>query len=133
MIRDIGGDPRCFECPLPDCEPTDSRCPLKEAAGGGTLRGPRKTRKHEGIVPASYTDRKDYLRQYRAEYKRRFKRVLVPGLKIRRCDLEVLETACRAKGRTLAEELAAVLEGMAEQARKAMSAGDRKRRGRREK
>jgi len=64
-------------------------------------------------------DRKDYLRQYKREYKRRFKRVPVRGLKLKRCDLEVLETACRAKGRTLAEEISAVLEGMANEARAA--------------
>lgn len=123
MKRNTGGDPRCFECPLPDCDPAESRCPLQESRVETSRkcapRQPRNYVKHDGIVPPEYTDMRDYHRQYRREYSRRFKRILIPGLKIKRCDLEVLETACRAKGRTLAQEITGVLEGMANQVRTA--------------
>lgn len=92
---------------------------MNKTAGSGAPRGSRLHMKHQGIVPATFTDRADYHRQYNREYNKRFKRVLVPGVKIRRCDLEILEAACKAKRRTLAADIVAVLEGMAKQARTA--------------
>lgn len=123
MIRNIGGDSRCFDCLLPDCEPSDRRCPLNKTAGNGTPMGARRNKKYEGVAPSVFTGRADYQRRYNAEYNRRFRRVVIPGLKIRRCDFEVLEAASRKRGRTLAEDIVAVLEDMATQARTAMSAG----------
>lgn len=117
----------CFSCPLPDCHDTDPRCPVlrrKAEAKGITLPPvemssyrPRERRKHEGIVPVSSKDRTDYQRQYNAEYNRRFKRVIPHGVKVRRCDLEILERVAAAEGRTFGEELIILIEIMAENAR----------------
>lgn len=117
----------CFACPLPDCHDTDPRCPVlrrKAEAKGITLPSvelssckPRERRKHKGIVPVSAKDRADYQRQYNAEYNRRFKRVVPPGVKVRRCDLEILDKVAAAEGRTFGEELIILIEIMAETAR----------------
>lgn len=117
----------CFSCPLPDCHDTDPRCPVlrrKAEAKGITLplveitaHRPRERRRHEGIAPVTAADRADYHRQYNAEYNRRYKRVVPPGVKVRRCDIEILEKVAAADGRTFAEELVILIEIMAETAR----------------
>lgn len=122
----------CFDCPLPDCHETDPRCPLlrrKAEEKGVTLplpenapsvrRSGRRNEKHEGIVPAPATvrDRREYHQVYNKEYSRRFRRIVPPGVKVRRCDIEILEKVAAAEGRTFAEEITMLIEIMAENAR----------------
>lgn len=119
--------PECFDCPLPDCFDTDSRCPLlRRKAGEQGLTLPLEgnaapvsleRRRHKGIVPVSATDRADYHRQYNHEYNLRFKRIIPPGVKVRRCDLELLEKVAAADGRKFSDELVILIEIMAENAR----------------
>lgn len=123
--------PECETCPLPDCYDTDPRCPVlhrKARERGVSLPGPcgggskgNGTRKRSSIAPAEYTDRADYLRKYHKQYRR----VCVPGIKIRRCDLELLQKTCEREGRSFAAEIVAVLEGMATRARAAGNSRNR--------
>jgi hypothetical protein len=119
--------PECEECPLPDCYPTDPRCPVlrkKAEERGLTLPSvaegvpPRKwERKHEGLVPAEYKDRKEYHQKYNREYNLRFRRIMVRGVYLQRKDIDLLRSVCEKDGRTLEAELTVLLELMVAKAR----------------
>lgn len=119
----------CEECPLPDCYPTDPRCPVlrkKAEKKGVTLRdvpadAPVRTRqpnqKRGDIVPVQYEDRADYQRQYNKEYNLRFRRVMIRGVYLQRKDIELLRSVCEAEGKTLEGEITMLLELMVQKAR----------------
>ena len=118
--------PECDECPLPDCYPTNPRCPLLKTkleakglgvAGNAAEDSPRRYRRHDGIIPQEFTDRSDYQRKYSHEYNRRYRRVLLRGVRLKRCDIELLQAVCEREGLTLEEEIVTLLEEMAENAR----------------
>jgi hypothetical protein len=127
-------DEECFECVLSDCYPSDPRCLVKRREA--VLMGislpevaddvPSHTRaangpyiRHEGIAPEQYKDRDDYLKQYHRTYNFRFKRITVRGIKLKRCDLEILTQVYAIEGRSLAAEIVSLLELVAEQTRAA--------------
>ena len=118
--------PECDECPLPDCYPTNPRCPLLKTkleakglgmAGDEAEDSTRIYRRHDGIVPQEFADRSDYQRKYSHEYNRRYRRVLLRGVRLKRCDIELLQAVCEREGRNLENEITMLLEEMAENAR----------------
>lgn len=124
----------CEECPLPDCYPTDARCPVlrrKASSQGLTLpevpldapvgkRGPKR-RLESNVAPSSYEDKQDYHRQYSREYNLQFRKILIRGIKVRRGDIALLRSVCEAGGRSLEGELIALIDAMAEQARASLN------------
>lgn len=113
-------DPECLECPLPDCFPSDPRCPVlrkKAAEKGLTLPDAPLEIRTPDIVPKQYLDRADYHRQYNRVYNARRKRIAFRGIRIRKEDIEILRGICAKEGRSLEREITTLLELMAEKAR----------------
>lgn len=119
--------PECDDCPLPDCYPTSPYCPIfkKKLEAKGLSPSPSTpeesgrvgNKKHDGIVPQEFADRTDYQRKYNRTYNQRYRRVMLRGVRLRRCDIEILQAVCEKEGRNLEAEVVTLLEDMAENAR----------------
>jgi hypothetical protein len=96
----------CFDCPLPDCNENDPRCPLYK----GRKKSPPVSRTTPEYYRAHYAK---YGKAWRAENVR----VVLHGVKIRKKDLRVLRAVSEAEGLTFEGELVTLLEQMAENAR----------------
>lgn len=122
--------PECETCPLPDCYPTDPRCPVlrvKAEKAGLTLPdvpadAPVRqwSKKHEGLAPTEYKNRQEYHQHYNREYNLRFRRIMVRGVYLQRKDIELLRSVCEKEGRTLEGELITLLELMVEKAQRGL-------------
>lgn len=120
--------PECETCPLPDCYPTDPRCPVlrKKAEERGLSlpvmpkdAPPRQwARKHEGLAPTEYKNRQEYHQHYNREYNLRFRKIMLRGVYLQRQDIDFLRSVCEKEGRTLEGEITVLLELMVEKARR---------------
>lgn len=122
-------DEECNTCPLSDCYPTDSRCPimrkkaeekgivLPEKPADAPVRTRKTNQKRGGIVPMEYQDRAEYQRKYNREYWSRYGRVQLRGIFLKKEDMQLLKSVCLKQGRNLEAEITKVLESMVAKAR----------------
>lgn len=109
----------CEDCPLSDCYPANPLCLVlkKKMENSGLslekLREPRDRPKKIQAAPETYQDRQDYLAQYKTNYRR----VSLRGVKLRKMDIEILETHFELHGEGFSEEIATLLEFWAQMVR----------------